>query len=252
VLHLRRRGDWGGPVPLIVVPGIDGSEGSVAPIVERLARGRPVGVVDYASETNRTLEGLSAEVADLAGREVDGPFDLLGQSIGTIVAARVASGALPVRRVVLISTYRRARWSALRLSVLAAGVTPRWLFRVSTVPMMKLVCGPVGDGRDHPFFAAVRASDPNGVTKRMAWQIDRDFTADLRAIERPTLVLMGAKDRFVPDIASEVPGLRRVLADRRATVLTIEEAGHVLLGSASISRAVAEIERFLGARDRPA
>ena len=229
--------------PLVAVPGIDGSPGSVAPIVERLARGRQVLLADYSTERHDTLEELAAEVA-AAVRSVGGPVDLLGQSIGTIVAAEVAAmPGVEVRRVALIATFTKLRWNVLRVSNFFARLTPRPLFRLTVGPLMAFVCGPVGDGRRHPFLPAVRRSHPGDAARRTAWQIGRDFAVELRKVRQPTLVLMGADDRFVPDAAREIRKLRGIFGDD--AVVPIAGAGHVLLPTPAIERAVKEIEAFL-------
>lgn len=232
--------------PLLVIPGIDGSVGSVAPLVERLSAGRQVWLADYRREVNADLEGLAGEIVAAARAGVDGPVDVLGQSIGSILAAQVA-GLLGdgVRRVVLVGTFTRLRWRLLRVGAALTRSTPRPLYRVTAGPLMALVCGPVGDGRGHPFLSTSADSDPKAVARRTRWQVGRDFSADLHAVEQPTLVLMGAADRFVPDVDAEVDKLRRLLADRPAEVRTIRDAGHVLLPSAAVATAVAAVEHFL-------
>ena len=230
---------------LVAIPGIDGSPGSIAPIVERLARRRQVVVADYSGEDNDTLEALAEEIGDAAETTVDGPFDVLGQSIGSILAARVAARHHQVRKVVLIGTFTRARWRALRVSNVLARRSPRLLYRLLSRPLMAIVCGPVGDGRRHPFLDAVQRSDPRAAARRTAWQVDRDFTPDLDALHHPTLVLMGGDDRFVPDVSAEVERLRSVLNDQPASLVVVPDAGHVLLPSAAVDTAVAKIEAFL-------
>jgi pimeloyl-ACP methyl ester carboxylesterase len=234
--------------PLVAVPGIDGSPASIAPIVGQLSRDRQVLLVDYTDEVNPSLDELTAE-AVAALREVlptGTPIDVLGQSIGTIVAAQlVARSDLDVRRVVLIGTFTGLNGRRLRLSNLLTRLTPRFVFRLAAPLLMAYVCGPVGDGWRHPFFRASARSDPNRIIKRTRWEIGRDFGRDLGAIDRPGLVLMGEGDRFVDDPVNEVQRLRSLFVGRPVRVETIPEAGHVLLPSAAIRRAIAEIESFL-------
>jgi pimeloyl-ACP methyl ester carboxylesterase len=244
-VRLVRHGPDGGRRPLLVVPGIDGSEGSVAPIVARLAERRPVVVADYTAETNRTLEELSVEIA-AAAAALPSRLDLLGQSIGTIVAAQLAGrGLVAADRVALVGTFTRLRWRLLAASNALAGLTPDWLYHLTAVPLMALVCGPVGDGWDHPFFAAARRSGRAGIVKRTGWEIGRDFSADLAALRSPALVLVGAQDRFVPDVGHLEKELAALFAGRPASVCVIPRAGHVLLPSAAIAEAARRIEEFL-------
>lgn len=231
---------------LLAVPGIDGTPASLAPIIARLAGARQVVVADYSREENATIEQLADEVRRLAATAMWGPIDLLGQSIGSVVAAMVESrGTLPVRRVALCCTFTRLRWNALRASNAMLGVTPRPLFRLISPLAMRVVCGPVGDGARHPFFAASRDADPRGVRKRTAWQIGRDFASDLARIRRPLLVLMGDHDRFVPDAPGEIARLGRLFAGHDdARVEVLRGAGHVILPSSAVADAATRLEAF--------
>jgi pimeloyl-ACP methyl ester carboxylesterase len=179
-VRLVRYGAASAQPPLVAVPGLDGSVGSLAPVVERLAAHRQVVVVDYTAETHPTLDGLADEIGARVAAEVEGPVDLLGQSIGTVLAARLAvRGGVEVRRVVLVSTFTALRWRALAAGNAVLRWTPGWLYARTAAPLMALVCGPVGDGHDHPFFDAVRVSDPGDARKRTGWEIGRDFAVEL-------------------------------------------------------------------------
>jgi pimeloyl-ACP methyl ester carboxylesterase len=233
--------------PLYVVPGLDGTIGSVEPVVKRLAATREVFVVDYSGETQTTLEGLAAEIAASLRAEGRPTFDLLGQSIGTILTAQVASlHNLPVRRVALTCTFTILRWRLLRVVAAVTKVTPRWLYRLTSPLTISLSCGPVGDGGHHPAFEGTRNADQRSAAKRTAWQIDRDFAIDLARIQQPLLILMGDSDRFVPDATAEIAKLRRMFAGRADTrVDVIPGAGHIFLPSLAIRLAAAKIEEFL-------
>jgi pimeloyl-ACP methyl ester carboxylesterase len=78
----------------------------------------------------------------------------------------------------------------------------------------------------------------------MGWEIDRDFSIDLKKLTQPTLVLLGAKDRFVPDVDDEAAALITALSNSESEVRLIPEAGHVLLTSGAVREAVQLIETF--------
>ena len=233
--------------PLYAVPGLDGSIGTVEPVVKDLAQRREVIVVDFSAETNPTLEALATEIATQIRAEGQSAFDILGQSIGTIVAAQVATlHQLPARKVVLTCTFTILRWRLLRLVVVLLKFTPAWLYRLTAPLTIALSCGPVGDGRQHPALTAARQADKGSAARRTAWQIDRDFAVDLARIQTPLLILMGDSDRFVPNARREIARLRQVFAQRPAArVDVIPGAGHIFLPSHSIQLAVARIEEFL-------
>ena len=252
MIRLERHGLPDGAPALVAIPGMDGSVGSIAPLVERLGRTRQVVLANYADERNPTLEELAEEIAGAVRSHVQAPLDLWGQSLGTMLAAQLAARPdLGVRKVVLVATWPRLRWSWRRpwapvtLTNRLMALTPRPAFRAMSRPLMSLACGPVGDGRDHPFFDYVRQSDRDAQVRRTGWEIDRDFSADLARIEQPTLVLMGRNDRFVPDAAEEIAKLEALFADRPARVVALGGAGHVLLPSRAIDAAAGRMEEFL-------
>jgi pimeloyl-ACP methyl ester carboxylesterase len=129
--------------------------------------------------------------------------------------------------------------------VLTLRLTPRWLARRTSALSVILLCGPVGDGRDNPAFADAKNADQAGVAKRTGWEIDRDFALDLVKIRQPLLVLMGERDRFVPNLNKEVERLRDLLIDHPASVETIPNAGHIFLPSAAVALAAEKIAAFL-------
>jgi pimeloyl-ACP methyl ester carboxylesterase len=242
-VRLRGLGEPDGRPPLLAIPGLDGSIGSIEPLVERLAADRRVLVADYTAEHNPTLEGLAREIAAVAQPEAGDGIDLLGQSIGTLMAAEIAAAAgLPVRRVVLIGTFTRVRDTAVRIADALSAVSPYSLQRLTAPALMAIVCGPVGDGRQHPFFAASRQSVFSRTRRRSAWQVGRDFAALLERVDRPLLVLLGARDRFPRHgDAARV----RAAVEPGGRVAVIPAAGHVLLPSRAIEIAASEIDRFL-------
>jgi pimeloyl-ACP methyl ester carboxylesterase len=246
VIQLIRLGQVSERPTLIAIPGIDGSMGSVEPIAKALAQNREVIVVDYSAEANATLEGLSAEIAALIHAEGKRVIDVLGQSIGTVMAAQVASDyGLPVRKVVLVCTFTKLNAAMLRLMVLTVRITPNWLARLSSPLSVMLLCGPVGDGWKNPAFEGARKADQAGIAKRTGWEIERDFALDLVKIKLPLLVLMGEQDRFVPNAQRELAKLRALFADRSAQIEAIPKAGHIFLPTAAVKSASEKIHTFL-------
>ena len=228
--------------PVVVIPGIDGQPGSVAPIVDRLARTRRVLLVDYSREVHATLDELADEIA----ATLPPRCDLVGQSIGTWLAALVAARrADVVRRVALIATFTRVRGVALRLSALVTRYTPRPLYRLTTPSLMRLACGPVGDGGHHPFLAGVAASDQEGVARRTRWQVGRDATPMLAGISQPVAVFLGDRDRFVPRREREVARIRAIFDRDGSHVVGVAGAGHVMLPSSAVAAVADGIEEHL-------
>ena len=87
---------------------------------------------------------------------------------------------------------------------------------------------PVGDGRDHPLFDAVRDSSPEDARTRTGWEVGRDVPVELSALAATgvaALVLVGGTDRFVPDVASVTARLRSLFGP--SAVHVVPGAGHV-------------------------
>ena len=247
MINLIRLGQPTDQPPLYVIPGLDGTIGSVQPVADLLARTREVIVVDYSAETNTTLEALATEIAETIRAEGRPSIDLLGQSIGTIHTAQVATlHDLPVRKVALTCTFTVLRWNLLRVVVALSKMTPRWLYRWTSPLTIAVSCGPVGDGWHHPCFAGTQQADPKVIARRTAWQINRDFAIDLARIQQPLLILMGDSDRFVPNAAREIAKLRQLFAQQStARVDSVPGAGHIFLPSMAIKYAAAKLEEFL-------
>ena len=229
-------------LPIVVIPGIDGQPGSVTPIVEQLAQHRRVLLVDYSRE----LTGSPGDLADEIAQLIPERCDLVGQSIGTWLAAEVAvRRRAAVRRVVLVSPFTRVRNITLRGSALFTRLMPRWLYRSTTPGLMAVACGPVGDGKEHPFLDGVANSDQAGVARRTRWQVGRDVTDLFRSVEQPTALVLGGSDRFVPRRGREWKHLAEIFFRPDDRVEILEDTGHVLLPSESVDQAAKIIDEFL-------
>ena len=230
---------------VIVIPGIDGSVGSVKPVVEELAKERQVALVNYTKETNDLLDSLIEEVVTIVNEKIHEPFHLLGQSIGTVITA-LSSAQLgdKVIKVALMCTFTKLNWNKLRLSNFIMAIMPDFLFKVTSRPTMAYVCGPVGDGKNHPFFESSKAAPKKNIVKRTAWQIGRDFAQDLVKTKKPLLILMGEKDLFVKNTRKEIERLREIFMGKDAVIKTTPKGGHVFLNSPSIKFAVSELNKF--------
>lgn len=241
--------EFGAPndqLPLYVFPGIDGSIGSVEPMVKQLAQNRRVVVVDYSEENNNSLEELTLQISLLIKERTSDKIDVLGQSIGTVIAAQVATRyGLEVDKVVLTCTFTKLNWMKLKASNFALGLTPNFIYKGTAAMVMKRECGPVGDGNNHPFFEAAKKCNKASLVKRTKWEINRDFAEDLGRVKQPCLILMGEKDRFVKSLEYELEKLKELFVNRPMKITMIPNAGHVFFSSSSISIAVNEIEKFL-------
>lgn len=229
-----------------MIPGIDGSIGSIKPVAEGLAESREIVVVDYFEEDNPTLNDLVDEIYTTLKASISEPFYLGGQSIGTIAAAKLTAYELPIQKVALTCTFTDLDDLPLKISTFFMKLSPDWLYRLTSTPTMKYVCGPVGDGAEHPFFAASQNSDKRNIARRTKWQIGADFSSDLKKISMPLFIMMGEEDRFVPDPDKEIQKLKALFQDKEDfQIQSVPNAGHVFLPSQAIETAIESINQFL-------
>lgn len=120
-LNVARWGAGHGQRPLVLLHGIWDNWRTFLPIAPELGARRLVYAVDLRGhgasgkpETNYSFNTYAADIAALLPQLVPGPVDMLGFSLGALVAARLAAGGAPqVARIVLedppLPTERRAR-----------------------------------------------------------------------------------------------------------------------------------------------
>ena len=195
--------------------------------------------------------------AFLDARAISAPVDLVGHSLGCLMAAAFARAYRDrVRRLVLISPahgYRVARGGTLPEAV-AQRITDIETLgpaRMADARAERLV----HDAAAKPaIVAAVRAGmaslDPAGYAQAVRMLASGDLIGDLAHVRQPTLVLTGLEDRITP--ASGARRVRDVLAARAGQrtppdrYLEIPGAGHAVYLEAE-AEVVATLGAFLGA-----
>jgi pimeloyl-ACP methyl ester carboxylesterase len=211
--------------PLVVLPGLvldNATPGrSLARAygwsMRRLAEGRTLHIIQrpHGLPAGAGTADIAAEYAALLRAEM-GSTDVMGLSTGGLIAQHLAlSHPDVVRRLALVvagariapagrelvTEWRRladaGRWRALRGGMAAAAVD-----------------GPVARWFAHRFGGSGRAPEPRDLADfrtTSAADLVHDTTADLPALDRPTLVLGGAADPFFPEAtlratADAIPG----------------------------------------------
>jgi len=201
------------------VHGLSGSADWWQPIVPRLEGEREVRLIDLPQRL--PLEAAADWLAEQLERRVD----LVGHSMGGLIAARVAADRPSlVRRLVLIAP---------------AGVSPGSRAR-HVVPLLRAL------RHTSPRLVPLLARDALRAGPRTLWRaagevLEADIRAHLSDIVAPTLVLWGGRDALLPPSLGEV--VRSEIAGARLVVL--ERAGHVPMSEASeeVSQALAEFLR---------
>ena len=222
-------GDW---PPLLFLHGFEQHPGD-AEFLRRLARNRRVVAPEHPGYGASTGADHLQEMLDivvwyrtLIASLGDGPVDLVGHSLGGMMAAEVAA-ACPdvVRKLVLVGAY------GLWLDDVAAAdpfymshselKAAKW-HDPSVVPRTE---PGLDDVEDVPPMeqALARASNLATATKRL-WPIpDRGLRRRLPYIEAPTLVVHGESDGLLPLAYAEE--FARLVPD--ATLSVVPRAGHL-------------------------
>jgi 3-oxoadipate enol-lactonase len=259
------RGTWircfvgGEGPPLLLVHGFGGAAWNFAELGP-LLEGRRLIVPDLPGHggssplpATTTLRGFADALVPL----LDGPTDVLGHSLGGVVALRLAERhpAL-VRRLVLaapagISTStRRAELTIVFLGVVRPGrIAGRGVHRIArSRRLRRVVFGPfevsnpdlLTERAVHGFLRGpVLHTDAIGAGLALAAD---DPRCDLERVVCPVLLLWGARDRQVP-LEDGFEYARRL----RAPLRVIADCGHLLIGERPEVCARAALE-FFGSR----
>jgi pimeloyl-ACP methyl ester carboxylesterase len=206
----------------VLVHGLSGSGSWWKRVLPELGRDHDVRVVDLPRQLG--LEDAADWLAERLGADGFRRVDLVGHSMGGLIAARLAADRPElVARLVLISP---------------AGVAPGSRVR-HVVPLLRAL------RRSSPRVLPLLVLDAVRTGPRTLWRatgevLEADIRAHLGQIAAPTLVLWGANDPLFPPalgeiFRSEIPG---------AKLLVLERAGHVPMFDAAedVSR---ELTRFL-------
>lgn len=224
-------------VPLILLPGMDGTGRLFASLVSQLAPTIEGRVVAYPRDQVLGYDDLLAQVREAAPRT--GRWFVLGESFSGPLALRLAAEKpAGLGGVILAASF-----------VTAPLRVPRWLHGLARPGMflagMHGLAGRVlgtGDGEAglHAAFVAANAAVAPAVLARRAREILAvDLTQVAMCVDVPVLALAARRDRVVG--AREVAEIQRMLP--RATVAWLD-APHLVLQTRA-AEAAAAIARFV-------
>ncbi|MBS7788825.1 alpha/beta hydrolase [Roseococcus sp. SDR] len=217
--------------PALLLHGIGGRAALWAPTVAALAP-RPVIAMDMPGYdgTRPALTGFP-ELADAAAALLDGPADVVGHSLGGMIALELALRHPDrVRRLVIVASSPAfgSRDPAFREAFLAARQKPldeglgMAGVAAALVPTM---LGPAADPGAAPAAIAAMASvDEAAYRTTLATLTSFDRRADLPRVTQPALLIAGEADQTAPP-----RGMARMAeAMPDARLLVIPGAGHLL------------------------
>lgn len=206
-------------LPMVLLPGMDGSGELLAEFAGILSSQRPVRVIAYP-----TMQPLDyAALAAFAARQLpEGRCAVLGESFSGPIAIELAT-AKPdqIRALILAATFVRSPLPA-ALASLARFADPRWLPKKGTEALM---LGKYGTPELRTSLHRLASSLPREVLKLRAIEALRvDKREQFRAIVCPTLYLRGRADRIIRKKC-----LDEIIAIQPATTVRTFDAPHMLL-----------------------
>jgi pimeloyl-ACP methyl ester carboxylesterase len=207
---------------LVLVHGTSiGAQANFGHVVERFTDRRQVISPDYAGCGNSTippgdlmLETLIEQIAATIRHASDGPVDLLGDSLGAVVAAATAARYPDlVRRLVLVAGWADSSdarhqmvfntWE--KLEGLDAELSNRYVMSLAVSPPFLTALG------HENISLFLQQPAPPDTQRRIALGLRIDIRDLVKKITAPTLIVRGAHDYLVPEYQTRV--LHELIAD---------------------------------------
>ena len=178
-------------LPVLLLPGMDGTGELLQPLANRLSARRPVQVVAYPDSEPRSYDELTAFVLQRAPPE---PFAILGESFSGPIAIEIAATDRRVAGLILASSFAHHPMPALSAG-LARALDPRLVPRRVVEGAL---LGSAGTPDIKADLARVLARlPPRLIRARIAEVLGVDKRDRLRAVTCPMLYLRGRFDRLV-------------------------------------------------------
>lgn len=234
------------PIPLVMLPGLDGSGRLFRPFLLQLPEWIEPVVVPYPADRAMSYGDLAEYVRPRL--PADRPFALLGESFGGPLAIRLAAEKPPgLCGLILCGTF--ARNPHLWIPQVSRHLVHPVLFRLW--PMIWLARRVLGLGISseiqREMREAQRAVSGAALATRLKEVIGVDVRDDLQRLNVPILSLTGRRDWIVPKWnAAAISKLCRSREDSALDRFEEEcfDSGHLILQSQSV-RSVAVIADFL-------
>ena len=231
--------------PLVLLHGLGATRAIWTRVVPPLSRGRRVVTLDLPGFGESETAGPGFElkaVADriargLAARDVAGPFDLVGHSLGAGVALTVAAvWPRRVRRLVLSAPAGFASYPQPAVRVLAAGLNQMLAARRALAPLTDLAWGrrlllanvaaePAAMSPTQARFIVEASAGARRSSEALATIANADLRPLLKRASAPLGLIWGERDRTVPVRLAQV--ITAVRPD--AELELIDGAGHVAM-----------------------
>ena len=225
-------------VPLVLLPGLDGTGRLFAPLIERLPAWLEPWVIGYPADR---MLGYDQLVRYVSERLPDRPYVLLGESFSGPVAIRIATeSAVPPLRLILAASFPRQPLPRFAARLLHPLVRPT-LFRMFPFALIgRMLLGPKAPASlARELRAAIASVDHAVMAHRTRSVLRVDVRPALGGSTIPILYLAATHDPVVGK-----RGLREVLRCRPDAAIVRIDAPHLVLQREPEAAARA-IERFL-------
>ncbi|MDX1369181.1 alpha/beta fold hydrolase [Pseudomonas sp.] len=181
---------------LVLLPGLNGSSGLFAPLLEHLNPALDVQTLSLPDQGEQDFRSLADRLADQLGET---PFVLLGESFSGPLAYRLAlDNPTGLRGVIFAASFLRRPHPLLGLARRAP--LPKWLLRQSCLLRLFCVGGPASAALIELLRQEINALPQALLRARMATL--SQLHAPARRLELPALHLLPSQDRLVTHKAS--------------------------------------------------
>jgi len=238
-------------MPLVIVPGMEGSGESnlhlVSPLYQALHESRSYQLIllDYTAESHHTLAALVETSFKLLNDFLAGRRAILwGQSFGNILALMAAARGLEISLGVLVSPFSRlpgyAGFGAALLSI-----TPGFLYRATAASFGRFLFGPPGDRPQHEFFDSLAIMPTADIVRRARWCVGRDFSGLYANFNVPFKVWLGRRDRLINFADQGAFFSRLAEVNEQCQFSIIDDCGHVAISTAAATQLEEEVGTWL-------
>jgi pimeloyl-[acyl-carrier protein] methyl ester esterase len=205
-------------LPIVLLPGLDGTSDLRDDLVSHLSRRRPVQLIRYPEREPLSYAALTALVRS---QLPDGRFVILGESFSGPIAIEIATTNPRVAGLVLVSSFARHPVPGF-VATMARRADPRWRPRRL---INAVLFGQTGTSEQLARLHAVLARLSAAVLTLRAFEVCRvDRREQLAAVTCPVLCLHGAHDRLLPSRS-----LREIQHAQPGAQVHRLDAAHMLL-----------------------
>ena len=180
-----------GAIPIILLPGMDGTGELLRAVADQLSIHRPVQALAYPLDRPLGYDQLVAYVLD---RAPNVPFVILGESFSGPIAIEIAAKDLRAVGLVLVSSFARHPLPT-AFALFARFIDLRWLpMNIVAAALM----GPTATPELSDQLRRTLAKLPREIIRTRAYEVLRVDKRDrLRQVPCPVLCLHGRRDRFL-------------------------------------------------------